>query len=275
MLRERRHRGASRRVVMDQNVAKTRIATLNVGTLTGRSHELAAALQRRRIDLCAVQETRWSGRKSKDIGGGFKIVYNGSSGTRNGVGVIVSERFRDFIAGTIRLTKIVIVTLGHRIHFFLAYAPQTECTDQAKDEFWALIDEKTAAVPPEDTLIIAGDLNGHVGASKDGYRYQGGLRIRGAQQRWRVHTRLRDQKLVTDAKVVPYKVIVTQPRPLICTMIITPLKQKYDEKCGPSRIKWWQLKEKKDAVISRISLHPVTTVEETWQHATRVNAEVL
>ncbi|EYC32663.1 hypothetical protein Y032_0002g1030 [Ancylostoma ceylanicum] len=143
---------------MDQNVAKTRIATLNVGTLTGRSHEQAAALQRRRIDLCAVQETRWSGSKSKDIRGGFKI---GSSGTRIGVGVIVPGRFGDSIAGVERfddrLMKTVIVTLERRIHFFSAYAPQTGCTDQAKDEFWALIDEKTAAVPPEDTVIIAVD----------------------------------------------------------------------------------------------------------------------
>ncbi|EYC15036.1 hypothetical protein Y032_0038g3596 [Ancylostoma ceylanicum] len=66
MLRERRHLGARMRVVKDHNVAKTHIAPLNVGTLTCRSCELAAALEDRRIDLCAVEETRWSGNKSKD-----------------------------------------------------------------------------------------------------------------------------------------------------------------------------------------------------------------
>ncbi|EYC04248.1 hypothetical protein Y032_0089g2307 [Ancylostoma ceylanicum] len=131
MLRERRHRRASRRVVRDLNVAKTRTATLNVGTLTGRSFELAAAVQHRRNDLCAVQETRWSGSKSKDIGCGFKVVYTGSEGTRNGVGIIVSERFTDSIAGVERfddrLMKIVIVTLERHLHFFSAYAKQTGC----------------------------------------------------------------------------------------------------------------------------------------------------
>ncbi|EYC37026.1 hypothetical protein Y032_0834g2591 [Ancylostoma ceylanicum] len=39
------------RIFKDHNVAKTRIATLNVGTLTGRSCELAAAFEDRRIDL--------------------------------------------------------------------------------------------------------------------------------------------------------------------------------------------------------------------------------
>ena len=79
------------RIVKDHNVAKTRIATLNVGTLTGRSCKLAAALDHRRMDLCAVQETRWSGNKSKDIGHDVKVVYNGSSKTRNCVGIVVSN----------------------------------------------------------------------------------------------------------------------------------------------------------------------------------------
>ncbi|EYC06532.1 hypothetical protein Y032_0075g943 [Ancylostoma ceylanicum] len=143
------------RVVKDHNVAKTRIATLNVGTLTGRSCELAAALEHRRMDLCAVQETRWSGNKSKDIGHGFKVVYNGSPKTRNGVGIVVSQRFRDSIAEVQRfndrLMKVVITTAEQRIHFFSAYAPQTGCCEQMKDDFWMLLDEKTSEVPMEDT----------------------------------------------------------------------------------------------------------------------------
>ncbi|EYC35864.1 hypothetical protein Y032_0967g3238 [Ancylostoma ceylanicum] len=169
MLRKRRHRGASRRIVKDSNVAKTRTATLNVGTLIGRSCELGAALQRRRIDLCAVQEIRWSGNKSREIGCGFKIIYNGSPSTRNGVGVIVSERFRNSVAEVQRyddrLMKIVVATVERRLHFFSAYAPQTGCSDKAKDDFWTLLE--TEEVPPKDTIIVAGDLNGHVGATND------------------------------------------------------------------------------------------------------------
>ncbi|EYC21314.1 hypothetical protein Y032_0019g3747 [Ancylostoma ceylanicum] len=94
--------------------------------------------------------------KSKNIGGGFKIVYNDSTGTRSIVDVIVSERSRNFIAGVKRfddhLMKIVIVSLKRRL--FSAYAPlQTGCTDQAKYEFWEQISEKTAAAPPEDTVL--------------------------------------------------------------------------------------------------------------------------
>ncbi|EYC32670.1 hypothetical protein Y032_0002g1037 [Ancylostoma ceylanicum] len=129
--------------------------------------------------MCAVQETRWSGSKSKDIGCGFKVVYTGSKGTRNGVDIIVFERFRDSIASVERfddpLMKIVIFTQERRTHFFFAYAPLTGCSDNVKNDFWALIDEKTAAVPSEATVIIAGDLNGHVGVTEDGYRCHRGF----------------------------------------------------------------------------------------------------
>ncbi|VDP30974.1 unnamed protein product [Heligmosomoides polygyrus] len=57
-----------------RNVSKTRVAMLKVGPLTGRSCELAEALERRRIDFCAVQEKMWSCSKSGDIGQGYKTV---------------------------------------------------------------------------------------------------------------------------------------------------------------------------------------------------------
>ncbi|EYB87750.1 hypothetical protein Y032_0258g461 [Ancylostoma ceylanicum] len=138
-----------------------------------------------------------------------------------------------------------------------------------------LLDEKTEEVPPEDTIIVAGDLNGHVGATKDGNRCHGGfgygtrnsdgerileyadshdLVLVNTKFRKRpshlvtfysgntqtqidfVLVRHRDQNSVTDAKVVPYEVVATQHRPLICTMKIMPPKQTQDERCGPARV---------------------------------------
>ncbi|VDP59630.1 unnamed protein product, partial [Heligmosomoides polygyrus] len=171
--------GGSELVRKSRNVGKTRVATLNVGTLTGRSCELAEALERRRIDLCGVQETRWSCCKSRDIGRGFKAILCGSPRTTTGVGVIVSERFRDAIMSVERfndrLMKVVVAAEQRMYHFFCAYAPQAGCYEGAKDEFWTLLDEKTAKVPSEDAVVIAGDLNGHVGTAKDGRSCHGGF----------------------------------------------------------------------------------------------------
>ncbi|VDO64283.1 unnamed protein product [Heligmosomoides polygyrus] len=71
--------------------------------------------------------------------------------------------------------KIVVAAKERLFHFFSAYAPQNGCSDQAKDEFWSLLDEKTAEVPSKDVIIATGDLNGHVGATKDGYSCHGGF----------------------------------------------------------------------------------------------------
>ncbi|VDO75487.1 unnamed protein product [Heligmosomoides polygyrus] len=83
-----------------------------------------------------------------------------------------------------------------------------------------------------------------------------------------VLVRRRDQGLITDAKTVPYETVATQHRPLICSLKITPPRCKRVERCMTARIKWWRLKEKEAAVVSRIRLPTVTTVEETWKEAT-------
>ncbi|VDO96918.1 unnamed protein product [Heligmosomoides polygyrus] len=59
-----------------------------------------------------------------------------------------------------------------------------------------------------------------------------------------------------------------QHRPLICTLKIAPPRLKQVERCGAPRIKWWRMKEKEAAVISRVRLPTVTTVDETWEKAT-------
>ncbi|VDP17307.1 unnamed protein product [Heligmosomoides polygyrus] len=71
--------------------------------------------------------------------------------------------------------KIVVATKERLYSFFSAYAPQIGCSDQAKDEFWSLLDEKTAEVPSKDVIMVAGDPNGHVGATKEGYSCHGGF----------------------------------------------------------------------------------------------------
>uniref|UniRef100_A0A0N4X6J3 Transposase n=1 Tax=Haemonchus placei TaxID=6290 RepID=A0A0N4X6J3_HAEPC len=60
--------------------------------------------------------------------------------------------------------KIVVVIRRQRYHLFSAYAPQTGCSEQTKDTFWNLLDEKTAEAPLQGAIDVGGDLNGHVGA---------------------------------------------------------------------------------------------------------------
>lgn len=42
-------------------------------------------MQRRKVDIWCVQETRWKSSKAGSLGAGFKLFYYGVGGKRNGV----------------------------------------------------------------------------------------------------------------------------------------------------------------------------------------------
>ncbi|VDO23047.1 unnamed protein product [Heligmosomoides polygyrus] len=197
-----------------------------------------------------------------DVGRGFKAVLCGSPRTTSGVGIIVSERFDD------RLMKIIVAVEERRSHFFSAYAPQTGCSEQTKDGFWSLLDEKTAEISSQDMVVVAGDLSGHVGATKDGYSCHDGLETVSVYLSMQTHMIIvdtkfrncgshlisfcsrnaetqvdyvlvgrRDQGLVTgDAKTVPYETVATQHLPRMITVSETEAalkKMKSGKATGP------------------------------------------
>lgn len=56
-----------------------RVVSLNSGTLTGKTSEVADFVRRRRINVVFLHETSWKGCKAKEIGGA-KLVYHGQEG---------------------------------------------------------------------------------------------------------------------------------------------------------------------------------------------------
>ena len=64
-----------------------KVGTLNVGMMTGKGRELADGMERRKVDVLCVQETRWKGENARCIGEGCKLWYNSSNHKRNGVGL--------------------------------------------------------------------------------------------------------------------------------------------------------------------------------------------
>ena len=76
-----------------------RVGTLNVGTMSGRGREVADMMERRKLDLLCVQETKWKGSKARNLGGGYKLFYHGEDRKRNGVGIIVKEEYATGVGG--------------------------------------------------------------------------------------------------------------------------------------------------------------------------------
>ena len=80
-----------------QGRRRMRFLTVNLGTMTGKSREVANMLKRRRVSIAGVQETKWKGSKAKEIGEGYKMYYFGTSNNRNGVAVILEREWQDKI----------------------------------------------------------------------------------------------------------------------------------------------------------------------------------
>ena len=62
-----------------KKIVRVRVGTLNVGTMTGRGRELADLMERRKVGVLCVQETRWKGDKAKELGGGCKLLRSRSN----------------------------------------------------------------------------------------------------------------------------------------------------------------------------------------------------
>ncbi|KAI5618310.1 hypothetical protein C0J50_22292 [Silurus asotus] len=174
--RRRRRRGGrclQRRQEKEQcSRVEVRVGTLNVGTMTGRGREIADMMERRKVDMLCVQETKWKGSKARNIGGGFKLFYHGVDGKRNIVGVILKEEYSKSVVEVKRVSdRVMIVKVeveGMMINVISAYAPQVGCEMEEKERFWSELDDMVDGVPRKERLVIGADFNGHVGEGNRG-----------------------------------------------------------------------------------------------------------
>ncbi|KAK3566615.1 hypothetical protein QTP86_001540 [Hemibagrus guttatus] len=148
-----------------------RIGTLNVGTMTGKGRELADMMERRKVDILCVQETRWKGSKARSIGAGFKLFYYGVDSKRNGVGVVLKEEFVRNVLEVKRVSdRVMSLKLeieGVMLNVVSGYAPQVGCELEEKERFWSELDEVMESIPKGERVVIGADLNGHVGEGEN------------------------------------------------------------------------------------------------------------
>ncbi|XP_068240963.1 craniofacial development protein 2-like [Palaemon carinicauda] len=51
-----------------------------------------------------------------------------------------------------------------------AYAPRPGCTEKEKDTFWEEMDQELEIISARERVIMGGDLNGHLGISREGIK---------------------------------------------------------------------------------------------------------
>ena len=161
---------------VDAKATKLRVATLNVGSLRGRSGEVVEMLTRRSIDICCAQETRWRGESARLITGKdsrYKCFWKGEKDGFGGVGILVAERWIEKVLSISRVSdRIIWIRLLNEkgtINVFSVYAPQARRPQEEMDSFYQSLLSDLTAVPDEEVLVVGGDFNGHVGQLSDGF----------------------------------------------------------------------------------------------------------
>ncbi|KAK3546147.1 hypothetical protein QTP70_024471, partial [Hemibagrus guttatus] len=133
----------------------------------GKGRELADMMERRKVDILCVQETRWKGRKACSIGAGFKLFYYGVDSKRNGLGVVLKEEFVRNVLEVKRVSdRVMSLKLeieGVMLNVVSGYAPQVGCELEEKERFWSELDEVMESIPTGERVVIGADFNGHVG----------------------------------------------------------------------------------------------------------------
>ncbi|KAK3573483.1 hypothetical protein QTP86_025305, partial [Hemibagrus guttatus] len=139
---------------------------------SGKGRELADMMERRKVDILCVQETRWKGSKARSIGAGFKLFYYGVDSKRNGVGVVLKEEFVRNVLEVKRVSdRVMSLKLeieGVMLNVVSGYAPQVGCELEEKERFWSELDEVMESIPTGERVVIGADFNGHVGEGNTG-----------------------------------------------------------------------------------------------------------
>ncbi|KAK3519688.1 hypothetical protein QTP70_000998, partial [Hemibagrus guttatus] len=138
----------------------------------GKGRELADMMERRKVDILCVQETRWKGSKARSIGAGFKLFYYGVDSKRNGVGVVLKEELVRNVLEVKRVSdRVMSLKLeieGVMLNVVSGYAPQVGCELEEKERFWSELDEVMESIPTGERVVIGADFNGHVGEGNTG-----------------------------------------------------------------------------------------------------------
>ncbi|KAK3566856.1 hypothetical protein QTP86_004584 [Hemibagrus guttatus] len=129
-------------------------------------------MERRKVDILCVQETRWKGSKARSIGAGFKLFYYGVDSKRNGVGVVLKEEFVRNVLEVKRVPdRVMSLKLeieGVMLNVVSGYAPQVGCELEEKERFWSELDEVMESILTGERVVIGADFNGHVGEGNTG-----------------------------------------------------------------------------------------------------------
>ena len=154
--------------------ATLRVGTWNVRTLNSQSdgidrcEELRANLERYKIDICCISESKLASTGELSIGN-WKLIYSGKvTGNRTqGVAVMMNDRSKRSLVSyqcvSERLMSVSFSLAKSKLHVVSAYAPTEDKREETKESFYQALQKLLDTFPKRDRVMIAGDFNAQLG----------------------------------------------------------------------------------------------------------------
>ena len=129
-------------------------------------------VERRRLEVLCIQETKWKGDRARTMTGGYKLLHAGGDGRSNGMGIIVSEEISKTVVRVERWKRRIVmawlIIRKQMMCVMSVYGPRTGRMEAEKEEFRDALEKMMGLVELEVMLCIAGDFNAHVGVVEPG-----------------------------------------------------------------------------------------------------------
>ena len=158
----------------------TTIGTWNVRTLrtTGKAEELAHEMGNYEWHVIGLCEVRWKNMGETSTQDGHKIYFSGREDKHEqGVGFLVNKDVRNSVMScqpiSSRIITIRLKASPLNISIIQAYAPTSDYSDEAIEDFYSQLQDVLARVPKKDFVIVQGDWNAKIGS--DAYKDWGGV----------------------------------------------------------------------------------------------------
>jgi endonuclease/exonuclease/phosphatase family metal-dependent hydrolase len=148
----------------------TRIACWNITSWTKRDQEVIQELDRHRIDICGIAETKKKGKGSARYNN-YILIYSGkcrSERAHSGVGILLNEKYEHTIKDDIdyvsdRILRVTLSINNTSVHLISIYAPDICKPREETEEFYNKLQDTIEHLPSSDKVIILGDFNARIG----------------------------------------------------------------------------------------------------------------
>jgi len=152
------------------------VGSWNVDSLTGRAGEPVEALADREVDVECIQEMTWRGSGCRFFGAQgkrYKLFWMGGKDRSDGVGMFAAKKWVESVVKVERhIERVLILKMvldNGLLNVLTVYAAHLRKPEEEKEHFCNELFQLVSCIPQSEMVVIAGDMNGHVGSNNVGY----------------------------------------------------------------------------------------------------------